>query len=288
MKDALENDFYSIYSQDEDASYFSDETFVAAQDALFWAESGESNTTVGVYAPHIQWQRIQKAFSTSTLFGPAGVHPTDIKQGALGNCWIMAGASAVAELPGRIEKIWLNNSNALSKTGIYGLNIYALGVPTTILIDEYLPLNSRTSNTVFGHRGEDNSIWGPLLEKAFAKYFGNYTHIEGGNPVKSARTLTGAPYSMHFNFNGEFYNYENIAVDDLWDLFVYHENNDEIIQAGTPGNGNDQIKSDLGIANSHAYTVLGTLQIGEGAEATRLIKMRNPWGHESYHGPWSD
>ena len=258
MKDPLENDFYSIYNQDEDASYYSDESFAASDDALFWAESGESNTTAGFYAQYLNWERIQKAFPTSTLFGPNGVHPTDIKQGSLGNCWIMAGASAVAELPGRIEKIWLNNSNALSKTGIYGINIYALGVPTTILIDEFLPLKSN-GRTMFAHRGEDSSIWGPLLEKAFAKVFGNYAHIEGGNPVHSARALTGAPYSMHFNFNGEYYNYEDISVDDLWDLLVYHDGNDEIIQAGTPGNGNDQIKSDLGIANSHAYTVLGTL-----------------------------
>ena len=77
----------------------------------------------------------------------------------------------------------------------------------------------------------------------------------------------------------------------MWNLLVYHDGNNEILQAGTPGNGNDQIKSDLGIANSHAYTVLGTLEIGddeEGGTTTRLVKMRNPWGHETYHGPWSD
>ena len=34
---------------------------------------------------------------------------------------------------------------------------------------------------------------------------------------------------MHFNFNGKYYNYEDISVDDLWDLLVYHDGNDEII-----------------------------------------------------------
>lgn len=55
----------------------------------------------------------------------------------------------------------------------------------------------------------------------------------------SARTITGAPYTMHFNFNGEYYGRENISVDDLWDLLVLHDGNNEIIQAGTPGDGND-------------------------------------------------
>ena len=49
--------------------------------------------------------------------------------------------------------------------------------------------------------------------------------------------------------------------------------------------------SDLGMANSHAYTVLGLLELGDGEDGgttTRLVKMRNPWGYETYHGPWSD
>ena len=118
------------------------------------------------------------------------------------------------------------------------MNLYALGVPLTILIDDFLPLKS-TGRTIFAHEGDDKSIWGAVLEKAFAKLHGNYTHIEGGNPVNSARTMTGAPYSMHFNFSGQYYGYENIEIDDLWDLLVQHDGTNEIIQAGTPGNGND-------------------------------------------------
>lgn len=35
----------------------------------------------------------------------------------------------------------------------------------------------------------------------------------------------------------------------------------------------------------HAYTVLKTATLSDG---TRLIRMRNPWGAETYIGPWSD
>ena len=118
--------------------------------------------------------RVQEAMPDSTLFGPTGANPEDINQGSLGNCWVMAGASAVAEVPGRIERIFLNNNNALSKTGIYGVNIYALGVPYTILIDDYLPVKDFNDNLFFGKAGKDDSVWGALLEKAFAKLHGNY------------------------------------------------------------------------------------------------------------------
>ena len=34
-----------------------------------------------------------------------------------------------------------------------------------------------------------------------------------------------------------------------------------------------------------AYTVIDTAILDDG---TKLIKMRNPWGSETYHGDWSD
>ena len=43
--------------------------------------------------------------------------------------------------------------------------------------------------------------------------------------------------------------------------------------------------SEKGIAYDHAYTLLGTLEISDG---TRLVHMRNPWGHELWKGDWSD
>ena len=79
--------------------------------------------------------------------------------------------------------MFLNNNNQLSKNGIYGVNIYTLGMPHTILVDDYLPLASDTYGssthyrTLFSHVGKDESIWGSILEKAFAKYHGNYDHL---------------------------------------------------------------------------------------------------------------
>ena len=64
----------------------------------------------------------------------------DIRQGAIGNCWFMAAASALAEKPKRLERIFLNTSDKLNMNGIYGVNLYSLGVKHTVLIDDFLPL----------------------------------------------------------------------------------------------------------------------------------------------------
>lgn len=49
-------------------------------------------------------------------------------------------------------------------------------------------------STVFAKVGDDNALWGPLVEKAFAKFHGNYQHIISGRSIDGLRELTGAPY----------------------------------------------------------------------------------------------
>lgn len=60
----------------------------------------------------------------------------DIRQGAIGNCWFLAAASAMAEIPHRLEKIFLSEEGDLPSNGAYAVNIYTLGVPHTIVVDD--------------------------------------------------------------------------------------------------------------------------------------------------------
>jgi len=50
----------------------------------------------------------------------------------------MAAVSALAEVKGRIDSVILNDD--FSQAGIYGVNMYALGVPFTEYVDDYLPV----------------------------------------------------------------------------------------------------------------------------------------------------
>ena len=125
-----------------------------------------------------------------TYFGRDGVNPHDIFQGNIGNCWFMHGASAVAERPGRLEKVFLNSE--LSSNGIYGFQFYVLGVPATVLIDDEMPLSAGGA-AVFAKVSKDGALWGPLLEKAFAKMHGTYEAIIAGDPEHSIEVMSGAP-----------------------------------------------------------------------------------------------
>ena len=132
----------------------------------------------------------------------------------------MHGASAVAANPERIESVFLNDD--LSNNGIYGLNFYVLGVPTTVLIDDTMPLDA-SGNLIFARESKDGALWGPILEKGFAKLSGTYENIVGGDPIISIQTLTGAPstrlyHKGHaanretFNKHPEIVQYEALEV----------------------------------------------------------------------------
>lgn len=54
-------------------------------------------------------------------------------------------------------------------------------------------------NLIFS-RTSQNELWVALLEKAYAKVYGSYHNIIGGDPVYALRDLTGCPYERFFDF----------------------------------------------------------------------------------------
>ena len=159
----------------------------------------------------IEWRRVSEAFPKATLFGNHGVVPADLKQGYIGNCWFISALAALAEFPDRIERLFLNVKNEHSMSGLYGVNFYTLGHEHTILIDDFIPVINEGEagyTTLYAGLGDDMAMWAPLIEKAFAKRFGNYEHIVGGLPSEAFKTLTGSPSIM--------YEHKDVNAETLW------------------------------------------------------------------------
>ena len=120
-------------------------------------------------------------------------------------------------------------------------------------------------------------MWGSILEKAMAKLHGNYEHIIEGNPREATMTLTGSPslYQMH----------DELDIDSIWDQLVLHDKNGEMIFFNTPVWSGGREKNSCGLSTGHSYVVLSAKKLSNGE---RLIKLRNPWGEESYKCAYSD
>ena len=140
-----------------------------------------------------------------SLWGTDGVDYDDFDQGKIGNCYMISGAATVAEKPERIVKVFDNED--LNEEGFYQVNLYKLGSPIKIQVDDRLPMNIN-SGLLYARSGPDFSLAGPLLEKAFAKFYGNYEVLIGGNAGVAMSCITGSPSYTEY-FTGE-------TEDEIW------------------------------------------------------------------------
>lgn len=211
-----------------------------------------------------------------SMWGSHDIEEADIVQGYIGDCWLMASIAALAERPKHIKEAFLTED--INTAGVYALQMHLLGSPITVTIDNFVPIEKDFAYYYYATVSEDGAIWGPLLEKAMAKYLGNYEAINGGYEKFAFQTIMGAPYTEYWT--------EYLTTDELWTVLTSEDEHDSMMSAGSfYGWGGDSSTNWLGIPYSHAFSVLGTAMLDDG---TRLIHMRNPWGVESFSGDWSD
>ena len=95
------------------------------------------------------------------------IEPNDIKQGQLGDCYFLSSLAALAEIPVRIERIFLQKER--HQTGAYGLAMCKNGVRQAVLVDNHIPVKNK--ELVYS-RANGKETWVLILEKAWAKLHG--------------------------------------------------------------------------------------------------------------------
>jgi hypothetical protein len=113
------------------------------------------------------------------------VHPSDVTQGMLGDCYLLASLAAIADQrPELIEQMVHENPN-----GTYSVIFYQRGKPVEIVVTPDFPLEG--GKPVFAQGGAAPEIWPLAIEKAYAQYKETYGSIEGGFPATALEQLTG-------------------------------------------------------------------------------------------------
>jgi len=132
----------------------------------------------------------------------AEIDPNDVRQGALGDCYLMAALMSVARTdPQVIRKMVRDNGNGTYTVRFrldrFGLSF--LGKETKeVTVDARVPTgaNDRPRYAQTGdERVQDGKIrfelWALIVEKAWAKLKGGYPNIAGGNPGAAMEAITG-------------------------------------------------------------------------------------------------
>lgn len=263
-------------------SKFTDSAFPPNESSLGRVDSGTQN---------VKWIRIQdlvvpngkdKGQQVNRLFD--GIEPSDICQGALGDCWLLAAFAALTEKPFLIQNAFVTRS--FNPRGKYIIRLFDTGEKKfkNIEVDDYVPCDSRSGLPKY-QKLNSNEMWPLLLEKAFAKFRGGYDKIEGGNPLDALQTLTG--YVGEYNFVSK----DKEITDKLFEKLQVCDNNLCLMAAGTVGRdntlelGRDSVQGS--IVGGHAYTIISVYTPMLTTGKVRLLKIRNPWGTFAWKGAWS-
>ena len=250
------------------------------------------------------------------------IEPADIGQGQLGDCWLMTALACLAEYPGAIQRVFLTDQ--YNPRGRYVLQLYCgeLERFVTVAIDDSIPVERGTNTPIFA-KPNGKELWVALLEKAFAKFVGNYNALDGGYPLWGLQALTGdtvstwrleqasansaghwAALEIRYNkrkqgFCGgskarevdvKFYKtmengiQKSLADDAFVDQLAAWVRQEFLICASTSGKDEGESTATQGLVRGHAYTVQSVLKV----EGIRLLRLRNPWGKFEWTGDWSD
>ena len=139
------------------------------------------------------------------------------------------------------------------------MRVVVLGTPATIVIDDYFPFTGiNGSDLAFAKISSANGLYGPFLEKAWAKLSGNFEMIEGGWSGEAIRFFSGVP-TDHFGV----VNYNAIQALSDWQRIKSADTKNWVMVAGVgPGNKTDDPRyTYLGLARNHAYTLINAYNV---------------------------
>ena len=217
----------------------------------------------------IEWRRVHEQYKTKLKVVTDGIHPNDIYQGKLGNCYFLSSISAIAEHPERLTRLILTQN--INEKHVYAVAINYCGVWKKIYLDSYFPVVGR--HILFCHT-DDEEIWAMLLEKAYAKLFSGYWNIgHAGWSFHALKDLTGAPC--------EYTQIHMVNKDTLWRNIIDCDRRDDIMVAATK---NTSTIKRYGLDPGHAYTLVGAYELN----GQRVLELRNPWGKGEWNGEWGD
>ncbi|XP_069105920.1 calpain-D-like [Argopecten irradians] len=209
--------------------------------------------------------------------------PDDIQQGYLGNCWYLSALAVLADRKELLEKMILTKT--FCQEGAYHLRLCKDGCWKIVLVDDVFPCDS--SNRLLYSRSKRKQLWVPLIEKAAAKLFGCYQALTAGHTVEALSLLTGEPCE-HVSFKDTEQGDKETDKVVVWSKLVNARESKFLMGtscgAGSMKNVSEEEFKKLGLISCHAYSLLDVQDV----QGNQLVRIRNPWGRESWNGDWSD
>ncbi|KAJ0397281.1 hypothetical protein P43SY_006541 [Pythium insidiosum] len=294
-----------------------DEALVNAQEALMEIESGyscvpgdvgralqfvdrefppdeTSVANVSCAGELAGWQ-VSTAINVVAGLFDGGTDPDDVRLGRLNDSWLLSAISIIAASGGvddgkvdaLIDRLFITKQTSL--TGAYALRLFKNAQWETVIVDDFFPVladpaakTTPSAGAAFAHSPDFEELWVPLVEKAFAKYYGGYAALEHGYVQDALKALTSYDSEEIFLAQAS----RGTLKRTLWQQLLAFKRNKFLLGAGTITSANaDTEILDTGLVFGACYVVYDVREI----DGYQLLKLRNPPGdHAEWKGDWSD
>uniref|UniRef100_A0A673K3U2 Calpain-9-like n=1 Tax=Sinocyclocheilus rhinocerous TaxID=307959 RepID=A0A673K3U2_9TELE len=249
---------------------FEDPDFPAVDDSLFYSQRVPVN---------FEWKRPGE-ICKDPKFITGGATRTDICQGQLGDCWLLAAIASLTLHEDTLRRVVPHDQGFdRGYAGIFHFQFWQHNKWLDVVVDDRLPCVR--SNLVFVHSADQTEFWSALLEKAYAKLNGSYESLKGGSTMEAMEDFTGGV--------GEMYETKSPPSN----LFLILK---KAVERGSmlgcsidiTNSAESEAQTTTGLVKGHAYSITGVEEVNYRGAKVQLIRVRNPWGQVEWNGPWSD
>lgn len=201
------------------------------------------------------------------------VDPSDLDQGMIGDCWLIASIGAIANgNPELIEQMIRANAN-----GTYTVTLYDDGNAVDVTVTPDIPTVEGdplfADNPSTSDAGEGTyELWPQLLEKAAAQYYGDYEDLEGDWPSKALELLSGR--DTH-TYEDDWFGLDDVDPPSVGDIDALLDGGGAML-VSTASDNRTSLYDDGTIVQGHAYYV----QQVDPEKGT--VTIVNPWGLDDY------
>jgi len=256
-----------------------------------WASIGEATAASSI----VEW-RVARAININADLFDAGTDPDDVYQGVLQDGWLLSAISILAasggvdddEVDPLVDRLFVNKK---TEVGVYGVRLWQNAQWETVVLDDWFPTlddeykATTCGGAAFAYSEDFIELWVPVLEKAFAKYYGSYASLERGYVHHALQKLTGCHAEEIALGNAS----RGANKELLWGRLKRWKKNGFMMGAGTVTKGlADREVLDSGLVFGAVYVMYEVRQV----DGNRLIKLRNPpdygTGVQEWQGDWSD